>query len=227
MLAMKVTKIIEKLMKSHDGQTGFTLVELVIALSVFTVGIMATFTLSLANVNTADENYQDILAANLAREGIELVRNIRDTNWLRMEANDDCDLNTPGTQICSWNHGLDWGISKVQYNSSALAEVTGNIPDCYNNNTCRLYRTANNFYTHDQTAPNSATNLARVIYLTALCMDYDNTGAIIVSDGLACSQPSERFIGLEVISRVRWYRGNHNRDYTVVDRIYNWQDYAD
>ena len=64
-----------------NNKQGFTLLEVLLALSVLSVGIMAAFTLALANLNTARDNYQRIRAANLAREGLELARNVRDTNW--------------------------------------------------------------------------------------------------------------------------------------------------
>lgn len=66
----------------HDHR-GETLVEVLIALVVLIMGAFAGVKLlGLAVINTqvAEER---VIATNLAREGLEAVRSIRDTNWLR------------------------------------------------------------------------------------------------------------------------------------------------
>ena len=68
--------------KELKNKKGFTLVELIITLGVFSAGIMSAFTLALAGLNTSKDNYARIQAANLAREGLELVRNERKTLWI-------------------------------------------------------------------------------------------------------------------------------------------------
>lgn len=57
--------------------------ETVIALSILAIGVTLSSTLmatSLRNISTSKER---VMAVNMAREGIEAVRNIRDTNWLK------------------------------------------------------------------------------------------------------------------------------------------------
>ncbi len=222
-----IMKIIDRLKINiiYNNQSGFTLVELIIALSVFTVGIMAAFSLSLANTNAAQENYFDILGANLAREGIELTRNIRDNNWLKIEANEDCDGNpVNGRQICTWRQDLTSDGLKVAYNLETTSLVTGYLIDvCYGNGTCRLYRDASNFYSHD--IAGSPTNFARVIYLMGICLDISGN-EYVEDEGPAC-YGGDTQIGLQVMSLVRWYRGSNHRDIRIYDNIYNWQDYVD
>jgi len=60
---------------------GFTLIEVVISLlliSMVSVGAMFTITLSL---NSAARVQNDLIAASLVQEGLEIVRNIRDQDW--------------------------------------------------------------------------------------------------------------------------------------------------
>ena len=57
------------------------------------MGIMGAFALALANLKQVHLNYDRVLATNLAREGIEIVKNVRDSNWLKIDANVDCDGN--------------------------------------------------------------------------------------------------------------------------------------
>ena len=127
-----------------NNKQGFTLLEMLLALSVLSVGIMSAFTLAMANLNTARDNYERIRAANLAREGIEIARNIRDTNWLKIEANEDCDTVSAGTQICDWDadlweRGTENGTSTVAYNDTEPNFLDTNIEDCFDDSSCRLY----------------------------------------------------------------------------------------
>ena len=93
----------------NSNNNGFTLIEMVITIGVFTVGVMGAFTLALSNLNTVNDNFSRVVAANLAREGIELIRNERDSNWLRIDSNVDCDTGVANLQLCSWDEYLNNG----------------------------------------------------------------------------------------------------------------------
>lgn len=60
---------------------GFMMIEAIF--SVFIVGIvLVTFLTVMGNIYTQEFGKRDyVIAANLAQEGIEIVRNIRDNNW--------------------------------------------------------------------------------------------------------------------------------------------------
>ncbi|MCX6720925.1 MAG: bacterial Ig-like domain-containing protein [Candidatus Staskawiczbacteria bacterium] len=65
---------------------GFTIIELIISifiLSVAVVGIFSAF--SIITILTSDSSDR-LTATYLAQEGMEIVRNIRDQNWLNMDA---------------------------------------------------------------------------------------------------------------------------------------------
>ena len=79
-----VRKIIKKI---TDPKRGETIAETVIAVAILAIGITLSSTLmanSLRNINTSKNR---VIAVNIAREGIEAVRNIRDTNWLKFSGN--------------------------------------------------------------------------------------------------------------------------------------------
>jgi len=63
------------------GQRGFTLIETMVALVLITVAMGPVFILATSSVNVASRIEHNIIASNLAQEGIEVIRNIRDTNW--------------------------------------------------------------------------------------------------------------------------------------------------
>jgi len=61
---------------------GFTLIEIMIAITVLTVGIMACYSAITEVVSLTYLNSFRFVASRLAQEGMELVSNTRDTNWL-------------------------------------------------------------------------------------------------------------------------------------------------
>jgi prepilin-type N-terminal cleavage/methylation domain-containing protein len=214
--------------KITNEKTGFTLLETLIALSVVSVGIMAAFTLSLANLNTARDNYERILAANLAREGVELVRNIRDSNWLKMEANEDCDSAAPGLQLCDWDEDLNVSTSTIAYNATSTREIVDSVEGCFNNlgaGTCRIFRNANNFYDHNSTG--DATNMARVIKILALCLNPASDAAISTNGNFTCAGAPNYKVGLRVTAHVYWVDGDQTHTTEVVEDMYNWRSYVD
>ncbi|MBU4338645.1 prepilin-type N-terminal cleavage/methylation domain-containing protein, partial [Patescibacteria group bacterium] len=61
---------------------GFTLIEVMAAVAVLSIGLIGGLTVITKNLSIISGGEDRIIAANLAAEGIELVRNVRDTNWL-------------------------------------------------------------------------------------------------------------------------------------------------
>ena len=84
-----------------NANKGFTLIEAMVALVLFTIAMGPVFILATSSINAASRIEHNLIAANLAQEGIEVVRNIRDTNWLNGSAFDN---NLPvGTWRIQWD----------------------------------------------------------------------------------------------------------------------------
>lgn len=64
-------------------KSGETLLEIMIALGIAAVVLISVFSMLSITISTNVNVENRIIALNLAREGIEVVRNVRDTNWLR------------------------------------------------------------------------------------------------------------------------------------------------
>lgn len=60
---------------------GFTLVETLVALTILSVAIVPAYALSTSSVDIAFSIRNNMTAANLAQEGVEVVRAMRDANW--------------------------------------------------------------------------------------------------------------------------------------------------
>lgn len=115
---------------------GFTLVEALIAISILIIGILSGFILvtrALYNVSVIQDR---LTASFLAQEGIELVRNIRDTNYVKVLNN----------QSANWRDGLSedgcYTIENYLYSEGniRLNKITcGNGPYLKYNSFTNLY----------------------------------------------------------------------------------------
>ena len=107
---------------------GFTIIEVIIAITVMTVGILGTYLLVSHFYQHTSLSEQRLTAAYLASEGIEIVKNIRDSNWLQGEA---------------WNNGILVGSWEADYK-----DTTG-LFDAYDGDP--LYLENSGFYGYDST----------------------------------------------------------------------------
>lgn len=92
----------------------FSIIEIMIWMLLFTMWIASVYALitSTINMNIYNKNY--IIASNLAREQIELVRNIRDTNYTKFQKWDllnpdgnfpnESDYSNPANLFNSWSY---------------------------------------------------------------------------------------------------------------------------
>jgi prepilin-type N-terminal cleavage/methylation domain-containing protein len=65
------------------NKKGFTLLEIMAVLSVISIGMLGIVSLVIQNIQAQNVNQSYLVASMLAQEGLELVRNIRDENWLQ------------------------------------------------------------------------------------------------------------------------------------------------
>lgn len=105
----------------YKSGAGFTLLESLIAIAIFTVGISAALSVIVSSLNVGARAKNQIIASNLAEEGIEVVRNIRDRNWM---AGNPWYANIDNTGGAGTPTG---GVSNacVQWDSAALDQTAG------------------------------------------------------------------------------------------------------
>lgn len=61
---------------------GFTLIEVLVALFILSIAIGGTFEAIIANLNAANLVRDTFVASGLTQEGMEVMRNLRDSDWL-------------------------------------------------------------------------------------------------------------------------------------------------
>ncbi len=80
-------------MERLKSQKGQTLIETLAAVFILVMGITAVVGLSLFAYSSSTNITKQIIATGLAREGVEAVKNMRDTNWLKITAIDNSCYN--------------------------------------------------------------------------------------------------------------------------------------
>lgn len=69
----------------RNNQKGFTLIEALIAIFIFSVALVSLITISARGVTGAAQARDQVVAHFLAQEGIELMRNVRDTRIVNQD----------------------------------------------------------------------------------------------------------------------------------------------
>lgn len=72
----------EKKTKEDKKSAGFTMLELLFALSIWVLGFTAVVGLFQLVIEAGGKAKDRLIAANLAQEGVEIVHNIRDSNYV-------------------------------------------------------------------------------------------------------------------------------------------------
>lgn len=125
---------------------GFTILEVILAISVLTLAIGGSFGLLQQTLSAASLSNSKLIAVYLAQEGIEIARNIRDNNWLNQRT-------IPGL---SWKEGLNIGPNEASYDS-ALISLIGDARNLYIDDT-------NGFYNYNENG--TKTKFKRIITIT-------------------------------------------------------------
>ena len=127
------------LLTNIKNRSGFTLIEVIVAIFILTIGVMGAYAVVQQIIASTSITSSRLVAAYLAQEGIEIVRNIRDTNFIL--GND-------------WDNGLGTGEKEVDYTMENELE---SWTDRY------LKIKSNGFYNYDSGSP---TRFKRKITIT-------------------------------------------------------------
>lgn len=147
-------------------ERGFTLIEMLIAVFIFTVSISALTYMAGRGIRVANDAQERITAEYLALEGIEIVRNVRDSAFLSSFEEDNWTNvfgDVSGPDSCFYELG-DTGPQQP-----CAFSYNGGVPeleDCTTDD-CRLFvDTVNKVYTYDNSP--SPSPYTREIYLTQI-----------------------------------------------------------
>ena len=136
------------MIKKKSRRKAFTLIEVITVLFVVSVALVGVMSLVVQSLNSQTYNKSNLIAYHLAQEGAEMIRGVRDSNWLAGPA---------------WNANLGNGQYYMDYTDSA--------PHAYNPSVVpdqKILRLDNNgFYFHDPTGNATSSGFTRAIALGA------------------------------------------------------------
>jgi len=185
---MKLNKLLKR---------GQSLLETIFALGILLIAVTGILALAVSGATSQKESESQIIANNLAREAIEVVRNSRDSNWLS-------DLN--------WNYGFGQGQIAIVY----FDRQTGSWNFDFNPQDYFLYVSYDGLYLHDSSGRKSP--FSRRIIFEYICQDQDGYEAI----KYPCDS-DEQEIGLKLTSEVSWSEKGKDRKVTLEDLLYDWK----
>lgn len=139
----------------------FTLIEVITVLLVISLGMVGTLTLISQNIKSQSVNEKTIIAYQLAQEGIELIRNFRDT---------------------AWNNGVDFCFSNNPDGDEIIMDYRDVVPlTIFNQAEGDLYFDENGMYRHGLLGfPKSGFN--RVMSVKAISNEIPTTKVTVTVD---------------------------------------------
>ena len=194
------------------NQTGQGLLEAIVAVAVILVGVVSLVALSQSSVTTSNSNAYRLTAVNLAREGVEAVRAIRDNNWLAgKDSNWDDglkDLANPLLSIFKAIPVLDTGNENVD----GVWTLNFNSSLTLNSDVAKLKRLGVLYIQSNPAVVGADSGFSRILELTSIScpLDWDEICA-------------EGKIGIKVVSKVQWQEGGQKKSISVEDWLYNWR----
>lgn len=196
------------------GARGQSFIEAMVAITVIITAISSSLALIQSSITATRIGGMQVVAANLAREGLEVVRAVRDTNWLMSRSFQvglvDAGGNKTARPILDMENG-GWTLS---FEPTSLSSANAAI-----------YITAAGVYhqTDSQPASSALSQYSRALTLQHVCRD-DGTGIERLVGSTASCLGSETLAGLAVFSTVRW-KGVAGRDQTLTaeERFYDWR----
>lgn len=114
--------------KNVQKEKGFSMIEVMMATFLVSVGLVAVISLLSAGLRQSTLNKNNLIASFLAQEGVELVRNVRDTNWVNGEESfggisngNDCRAQADAEN----SNNLSCGVSDFQLYFDSVYEHSG------------------------------------------------------------------------------------------------------
>lgn len=174
---------------------GFTLIEVLTALTIVMVGILGAFGLVNQTIAASKTASMQLTAAYLGKEGIEIVKNIRDSNYLKSHYSE-----TGYGQESSWMSGLALAGNPISVDCSAGCDADYSMGSLNRNYAGQPLNFNGHFFNHAPVNPaaNPATPYRRSITVI----------------------PRADF--LEISVRIDWNEHGRNRSIVVQENLYNW-----
>jgi len=111
----------KKTINNKNRKNGFTMIEMIAALFVVSVGIMGVFSLVSQTISYVSIISSRLTAIYLSQEGMEIIRNIRDSNFLKINKGEEIN----------WDDSLSF--DDEYYNFDYRSQTIPDITNCSGN----------------------------------------------------------------------------------------------
>ena len=201
----------------YSQYSAFSIIEVLIGIFVFSLGLVSIFAILASSLSINERNKNSIIASNLAREQIELLRNIRDTNYENVQVwNQKDPINGSSIDLfTSWNYytlenKFSWAWSSTAFLPiSWFEEWEDKLAQMQR---YRLCLNSDNIYTYECSGANIETPFYRFLYVTDKVANDDGSDSAVVLPSWA----------LRVVSKVIWVkRGYYEFDIQTI--ITDWR----
>jgi len=207
-------------MKNQKGQT---LLEVLLAVFIFTIGIVSLVSLAITSVTMSKQNSHELVATNLAREAIEVFRNKRDSQYLELEAANITDRseifdNSFFYTTSAMTGYLDF-TSAISLNTTTGVWTVNYTP----NSPSRVYLRSG-YYTQTSTGA-TATPYYRLVYSYPICLNNSTSVERINTSATSTTlcTAAETQIGLDVRARIYWLEKGTAKNLYLEEKMYDWK----
>ncbi len=160
----------QQIIKNKLEKKAFTLIEVITILFIISLGMIGVLSLIVQNIQSQSLNKNTLIAYQLAQEGIEMIREVRDTNW---------------REARPWRTKLDSGIYYMDYTETSSGP---HLAPTENKSYGNLKQDANGMYKNNLSAGGSASGFSRLISIK----DYD--GGIQVKSTIYWSDHGREYV---------------------------------
>ncbi len=193
---------------------GQSFIEAMVAITVLVTAVSSALALVQSSITATRVGGAQIVAANLAREGLEVVRSLRDTNWLQSRSFQVGLVDGSGEKAARPIFDAESGRWTLSFASTALTSANAAV-----------YLSEDGVFIQADAQPvgSTTTPYSRILTINHLCRDL-STGNERVVGGVASCLVSEQLVGLAVASMVRYRAiGGSFRTLTIEERFYDWR----
>ncbi len=190
----------KKFFKQKNNITGgFTLIETLVAISIFTMSIVSVMVVISGGISDTNYAKKKIIAGYLAQEGIEEMRNMRDTSVLYFGATGQVGWDKFVTNIasCLTVNGCYFDNSELLYSNDNMPIMHVSLPPC--NQVCPviMFDETNGKYEYNPAGVDSGFNRK----ITAVHYTPDE---------------------IKITSVVSWVQGSGVVSVTFSENLFNW-----
>lgn len=198
-----------------SSRRGSTIIEVIVALGVISVGLFASANLVYSNLALVDRDTDEVVAVNLAREALEIGKQVRDSNWLAGRPFDaGIVVGNDGTMVPEWRG-----------DALQAAPAFDPAPNAITDPEARVVRVMNGMFANrtasvPDAAVSSTTMFRRFVTVQYLCI---NPAGNLNVRPAAAGCGADDSAGLRFRSDVQWTRSGSVRRTSVYADLYDWK----